>query len=351
MSVTKAHVAQRILAALGLDAHLTIDVAEDKDVASSTLSTHGIKRFVVSHYEELTGSAQCQLVQRGVNDTYLISSSDRRYSLKVYRLHWLAPEQIIEELHCIGHLAKQGVLIAAAIARRDRSLITQIPTPEGTRYAVLHSWIPGALPSFNDETQSTLVGRYLAQLHAAGDQLRMSPSRSRLEMADIFDRPLTHIRSQIENQPSQVARLDAVVERLTHSVRQASAELQDWGFCHGDAANVNLRIDRDRVYFFDFEVCGPGWRLYDLATYIWSAYYVGRVRTFRWEPIVESYFLERPKFAASAKFLPLFVVLRYFWHAAQIIRLTPYVGVNAVSNRFFDDLLTFCERLDQDLIK
>lgn len=350
MAVTRSYIAQKILAAFGVDALHLADVPQDKHISSSTLSIHGINRFVVPHYETLSGSTHCKLVHRGVNDTYLISSAERSYSLKVYSLNWRSFESIADELGCIERLDASGISVATPIARRDGATITRIPTPEGLRYAVLFHWIAGVLPSFADEAHSAQVGRDLARLHAAGDNLRLSQIRPRLDMTDLFERPVARIRSQIESEPAQVVRFDALVKRLANQVRQAAVELPDWGFCHGDAAHINLRVHGHRVYFFDFEWCGPGWRIYDLATYIWSAHYVAHVRNFRWRALLQGYLQERPHCAASAEFIPLFVVLRHFWFASQCIGLAPHVGANIVGDRFFENLLTFCEDFDLDRV-
>ena len=42
-----------------------------------------------------------------------------------------------------------------------------------------------------------------------------------------------------------------------------------YGYCHGDAGANNAHIaDDGQVTLFDFDFCGPGWRAYDVATFI-----------------------------------------------------------------------------------
>jgi Ser/Thr protein kinase RdoA (MazF antagonist) len=345
MSVSRHYITQKILAAFGIDP-LPI-AARNENVSSSTLSTQGIDRFVVPHYEVLNGATHSKLVHRGVNDTYSIASAGGLYSLKVYQVNWRSRESIADELRCMEQLDAGGIPTAPAIPRRDGDTITTIPTPEGLRHAVLARWIPGVAPSCKDATHSARVGRSLARLHTVSDRMQVGRTRSsQLDMTSLFERPVTVIRSHVAHDPAQASRIDALVQRLRHRVRRAEPELTDWGFCHGDAANVNLRVDGEHVHFFDFEWCNPGWRAYDLATYIWSAYHVSHVRNFRWQPLLDSYLAERPQSVASVGFIPLFVVLRHLWYASQRIGLASHLGANTVSNDFCADVLTFCEEFD-----
>lgn len=43
----------------------------------------------------------------------------------------------------------------------------------------------------------------------------------------------------------------------------------DWGICHGDLqGNFNTNFCEDNTYtHFDFDLCGYGWRAYDLAAF------------------------------------------------------------------------------------
>lgn len=347
MSVTRSYIAQKIFNALGVDILSTRDVAQDEDISSSTLSAHGVRRFVVPHYDTLGDDTHCTLVHCRVNDTYLISSAGRKYSLKVYRARWRSLESISNEVSCIQHLRARDIPVAAPMSRRDGDIITRIPTPEGVRYAVLFEWVQGMVPSFDDESHSAHIGHQLARLHTASDQMPADCIPRCLDMAALFDRPAARIRAHMESRRPQIARFDSLVESLSHRVRQAAGKMTDWGFCHGDVAHVNLSVDDHHVHFFDFEWCGSGWRTYDFATYIWSAHHFGNARDFRWEPLVNSYLEERPQFAACIQFIPLFVILRHFWHASEMIGLAPQLGTNVLGSKFAENFTTFCEEFDR----
>jgi Ser/Thr protein kinase RdoA (MazF antagonist) len=46
-------------------------------------------------------------------------------------------------------------------------------------------------------------------------------------------------------------------------------ELPGYGFCHGDTGSANAHITADgRLTLFDFDMCGAGWRAYDIATFL-----------------------------------------------------------------------------------
>lgn len=346
MSISRISIAQRVLAVFGATTLHAAGVPNDQNVLSSTLSSQGIQRLVVPHYKALSDGTHSKLVHRGVNDTYLISSAACRYSLKVYQVNWRSRESIMNELLCIEQLAAHGVSVAAPIPRSDGRTITTIPMPEGLRHAVLFQWVGGVLPSFEDETHSKQVGHHLGRLHTVSDRIRVGRTQSQLGLKHLFQCSVIPIRRHLENKPFQAARFDSLVKQVTGHVRLAATEPADWGFCHGDAAHVNLRVDGEGVHFFDFEWCGPGWRVYDLATYVWSAQYVAHIRNFCWKTLVDSYLEERPQCATSIKFMPLFVVLRHFWHASQLIGLAPRLGTAIISNDFFESFLERCEEIE-----
>jgi Ser/Thr protein kinase RdoA (MazF antagonist) len=312
-------------------------------ISSSTLSCHGIDQLVVPHYDELDAHAECALFKRGLNDTYMLRAGKQRFALKVYRLQWRSHKAITEELACVEHLAAKDVPVATPVRRRDGELITQLPTPEGRRSAVMFRWIDGALPDYAAATHSTGVGRHLAALHAASDGLRLGRERPPMDVSSLFERPCAAIRTRVERVPRLRARLDAVAAQVASRLQHAHEELDDWGPCHGDYIAYNLRIADGRVWSFDYDWCGPGWRLYDVASYVWAARYLGRVREFSAQALLDAYSKVRPRAAGRDADLGLFVVLRHFWYAAQCIALAPYVGASILRDGFFDEFVEFCE--------
>ena len=315
-------------------------------VLYSTFSSEAIKQLVLSHYN-LDDSVESTLFSRGLNDTYLVSVQDRQFALRLYRSRWRTREAVVGEVAALLHLGSKGVPVATPVARSDGELVTDINAPEGTRWAVLFNWVEGGEPAYRNETHARLYGRLAAQLHVAGDDLPSSAARSPLDLNYLLERPLESLRPALKSRPLIAARFEAIVDRVRTRMENAKEQLWDWGFCHGDLHCGNAHIDGQQLSLYDFDCCGPGWRLYDLATYRWAA----RLRQFEggaWKPFIEAYLEVRPAAASTLKLVPLFVILRHIWLQGYHFWNSPEDGISFQSDGNFDYLVAFCEHIESE---
>ena len=94
------------------------------------------------------------------------------------------------------------------------------------------------------------------------------------------------------------------------------------GICHGDAQGGNAHLAPDgTLTFFDFDVCGLGWRAYDIAVFCWGAA-VGKVRL-GWEAktvdrlraaYLRGYEAVRPLRPPEYEAIDALVLLRQYWY-------------------------------------
>jgi len=143
--------------------------------------------------------------------------------------------------------------------------------------------------------------------------------------------------------PGLTARLDSIVDRIATQLRCRRDQLRDWGFCHGDFTDGNMRLDKQTLSIFDFDWCGSGWHVFDVATFRWMARLVG-AEACSWEPFRKGYLQVRPDAADSLELTSLFVVLRHFWHTATCLQMANYLGAGALTDEFFEDFVEFCEQ-------
>jgi Ser/Thr protein kinase RdoA (MazF antagonist) len=280
-----------------------------------------------------------------VSDTYLLSAPDNRYALRIYRSTWRTREAILEELAVLEHLNNKGVAVAMPIPRRDGELITAIHAPEGLRHAVLFHWAGGRAPKYTDPAHAREYGRLLGKLHVAGDDLTLSSLRPCMDADWVLERPLERIRTRLRNMPTVAADLDALSARTRDRLNRASNRLCDWGLCHGDVWTNNARIDGNRLVMLDFDFCGPGWRLFDLASYRWHARLMG-VEEAAWKPFIEGYLQVRPAGADSLGFIRLFMILRHLWTTAHFINRGPETGALFLPDEDLEKMVPFCEAIE-----
>jgi Ser/Thr protein kinase RdoA (MazF antagonist) len=168
-----------------------------------------------------------------------------------------------------------------------------------------------------------------------------------LDLRHLLETPVARLRPPLASQPELLGRFDALVERVATRFEGLRSRLWDWGFCHGDLHAGNALVDGERLALFDFDCCGPGWRLYDLATYRWAAR-LRRVDAQAWSPFIEAYLAMRPKAADSIEHVPLFIVLRQIWLQGYYASNAPEGGVSYQSDGYFEGLVSFLEKLESE---
>jgi hypothetical protein len=78
-------------------------------------------------------SRSCQIYKRGLNDTYLVTTEQEKYILRVYRCGWRTKEEIDFEQNCWRFCMNKG------IRQLDAAAIASIPI----FVKVAHIWVMG----------------------------------------------------------------------------------------------------------------------------------------------------------------------------------------------------------------
>ena len=277
-------------------------------VTHSILSAAALMSEVLPNYA-IGEPIECKLLDRSLNDTYLVRTAEDRYILRAYRARWRSPPAIGYELDALLHLARKGLPVAAPIARRDGSFIQTLRAPEGGRQVVLFTYANGEGLD-HDEGQSQLYGRAVAAIHATTEDFQSAHSRFELNLAHLIDQPLAAIRPFLEHRPDDWAYLQGLAERVRRRLERFQRERLDFGFCHGDFHGGNAHIDTaNTITFFDFDCCGMGWRAYDIAVFRWAA---GREDA-QWQAFLRGYRERRDLHVRDLAAVPWFVAARHIW--------------------------------------
>lgn len=231
-----------------------------------------ISRVVATEYDVGT-PGRCRLIYAGHNDTYEVVAGDRRYAFRVQSEKWWkhGESDARFELDLLTHLHRSDVPVAYPIARRDGDLLGVIRAPDADRFYSLFSWAPGGTVDDRDLTSehTYLVGRTMAAIHKAADKFQTTHSRYRLDEQTLLDRSLNELAEQIAAAaPDDVATIERYAADIRDRLRDFDPGPTGWGIVHGDVYWANLHFDEHRnITIFDFDLCGYGWRAYDLAYY------------------------------------------------------------------------------------
>ena len=294
----------------------------------------------VAHTYPIGISVSCRLLQTSLNDTYLLTSREDRYIVRVYGAHWRTPSEIAYELELLAHLVAKGVSVSVPIAGYDGALSRPLAAPEGTRHLVLFTYAPGTPLALDAEKPSYLAGRLLAAIHAASDHFVSRHVRFRCDLEYLIDTPLAAIRPFLAHRPADWISLEGLVGRLRARLAQAADTGLDWGVCHGDLNGGNIHLAEDgTLTVFDFDFCGPGWRVYDIAAAQWVAR--GDNKSGIRDAFLKGYTERRRLAVADLAVVPLFHAIRHLWVLGLRAAKAADTGTLSVSGCYLDFELTY----------
>ena len=267
---------------------------------------------------------QPQLIKYRENAVFkVVLPEGRAAALRLHRPGYHSRHALASELAWMADLRRSGVSVPEPIPTPDGALLVCLETGQAElQYADLIGWIEGEPLGASGQplrrTRAELsalfdkVGREMARLHDAA---------GRFSAPVDFVRPAWNAEGLLGEEPfwgrfwdcpglehedrDFLARLRA---RL-HGELAAIAPSLDHGLIHADLVRENILVDDERVTFIDFDDCGFGFRLFDLATALLRNRGEPDYPTIR-QSLLEGYLGVRPLMRAEFQHLPLFLLLR-----------------------------------------
>jgi Ser/Thr protein kinase RdoA (MazF antagonist) len=239
------------------------------------------------------GPCRIKLVQHAENTTYLVDTDADRYVLRIHRPPLRTMRTVDSELRWLEALSAQTDL---AIPRpgATRSGELEVPAsssgvPDG-RICVLFGWLPGRFLDAQLRPGHLRQAGVLAarlQEHARGwakpadfrrpRQGLITEAARAAESYGVSEREARTAPTVAGDSERACAELAAVVgEEATRPVRQLCAAINDhraelgtgpdvYGLQHGDLHQENYLFKDGRIGVIDFDDCGFGWYIDDLA--------------------------------------------------------------------------------------
>jgi Ser/Thr protein kinase RdoA (MazF antagonist) len=292
-------------------------------VTHSVLAAEALVREVLPAYD--IGSVRdCRLHLRHLSDTYFVDTrepggrggrSGTRYVLRVYRTGWRSDAAIRYELDVLNHLAAAGLSVSTPIVPRDGDPLRIVHAPEGRRQLVLFTFARGSEEASSD-AHARLYGRAVAATHDATDGFTSPHARHSIDLDELLEAPLRALRPILAARPKERRHVLRLAGRLREAAAALPLERLETGFCHGDFHGGNACIDGDTITFFDFDLCGPGWRAYDVAVFRWGltgGWLEEAKAEARWAAFQEGYAERRRLAPLDLAAIPFFVLVRQLW--------------------------------------
>jgi Ser/Thr protein kinase RdoA (MazF antagonist) len=270
--------------------------------------------------------AEPTLIKYRENAIFKVEREDGAvFALRIHRYGYHSDAALTSELAWMSALASSGVAMPTIMRNHAGDMLTfaqSASIPERRQIDML-SWLDG-LPLAVLEQGGTLsseqrcahyrkVGALLATLHDQAATWRRPPD---------FSRPNWFTDALVGENPNwgrfwELKKLTsgerALVTRARDSAAAALASLpqtaQNSGLIHADLLADNVIIDGTQVRPIDFDDCGFGWHLFDLATAIYftrdDADHDGLK-----DALISGYRAVRPLTDGDLAALPLFLLLR-----------------------------------------
>ena len=320
-------------------------------IQRSILSAKALRSYVEQEYD-LGQTMDCNLINTSLNDTYALRTyENKRYILRVYRTGTRSLTNVMYEIEVLRHLDKKKVPVAAALRRKDNDYVGIIEAPEGQRYVCLFKHAPGKEPTYEDEGQAIQYGMAEASVHAATDDFMSKEDRPILGIENLIDTPLRSIQPLLAHRSQDWDYLLELACRIRDKLAALPLSSLDYGFCHGDLHGWNANFDADgTVTFYDFDSSGPGWRAYDLATFLWAAM-LRRKEDERWPLFVQGYKERREIHEVDWRAVPFFIGVRHFWYMGYHADESRDLAFGWLNDEYYNREIGFIRLWDSKVLK
>lgn len=252
-------------------------------------------------------------------------------ALRLHRPAYHSQAALASELAFMANLRDRGLAVPQPIPAANGALL--VAFGDGPYHADLIGWIEGEplgetgvpLSAEGRDLPAIFraIGREMALLHGAADAFRQPVG---------FERPAWDAAGLLGETPfwgrfwdcaalpaEDRTYLTALREMLSARLASVASRL-DYGLIHADIVRENIFVRKGAVAFIDFDDCGFGFRLFDLATTLLRNRREPSYPALR-EALLEGYAAIRPQAEEDFAHLPLFLLLRALtyigWAAAR----------------------------------
>lgn len=284
-------------------------------VDSSTVSK------IVQKYYDIDGPVTARLLSVGINDIYLVVTDNKKYVLRLSRADkylTMTPSEFQFELEWLEFLNLNDIPVSYPIRRMDNQLYGLIEAPEGPRFFTLFSYAEGST-DMNVE-QAYLLGNVLARLHLVSNKFNTSLNRSHLDVEDLITISKQRVKEFFAGKNETLCvYLDKFAAHLKAEISEIDIDILDYGIIGGDIHGYNQHMTKDnQITLFDFEFCAYGYRVYDIATFLWSR---GSSDIQLWNSFLDGYQSIRTLSDTEMKAIEIFVKIRHLWWMGMRVSL------------------------------
>jgi Ser/Thr protein kinase RdoA (MazF antagonist) len=258
----------------------------------------------------------------GVNDFYRIEGTPEPLVLRVSPANRWSREEVAAELALLRQLESAGVAVGCPRSWANGDDLITIHAPEGERPAAMFRLVKGPLLT-DTEADAADLGAALARLHLAGEP-RLLQRRLVYDSAELVARPLDVIAEHFGHLRAEMKALEAFASAAIPRLDRFGADTS-LGVVHGDVQLRNaIRSSTAQVALIDFDECGRGWAVDDMAIFLMLAR--GRDQPHLAAAFLHGYEAVRTLSEAERDIADVLVRVRAIWAAGWQLRMHKGLG-------------------------
>ncbi len=219
------------------------------------------------------------LLQVSENITYLIKnrSSAEKYIMRISRPGYHTIEELYAELEWLSEIKKYTpIIVADPIKGLDGDEVQLISEKEGgkTYISMMFEFLEGSAPDESDEnnlvSEFRQLGETTAYLHRQAKMWNGAGKLNRFSWdfdSMIGDGPRWGSwRDAADLTPEYADILEKAVAVIKKRLEKYGRNSETFGLIHADLRLANLLVEDKTIKVIDFDDCGFGWFMHDLAS-------------------------------------------------------------------------------------
>lgn len=217
----------------------------------------------------------------GSNAVFQVSAAERDYVLRIHPPGRATVPSLRSELVWLREIRRRSELLAPyPLPTASNQLLAaisadELPAAGAELYCVLFEQIDGTSKGAKDlNSEDTFqIGHYLGRLHRDAQFVPSADfERPRLDSEGLFGEisPYTSANESLDVYAGHRDIYAEVADRVRNALAGLKSESGSFGLIHADLLAKNVLFRNDSVAALDFEFCGWGYFLYDLAPLLWQ---------------------------------------------------------------------------------
>ena len=245
----------------------------------------------------------------------VVSSYRDPFILQMYDPSRAGEDMLWSMLVWLRALADEGLVVPEPVRSADGTLLVPVSTETGQRLCTLSSRVPGEQRRRRNLRPENLrsVGRQTARIHAQAERFAPPKGFNRLtwgwEWVFGNEASLWRTGGSVYSE-AEMKVLEAAAELAGEDLEDLGTGGEVFGLIHRDLTLSNLLFHDEGVHIIDFDRCGWGYYLFDLAVTLQALGPDNRRGSALRSALIEGYRNERDLPDDYRRYLATFVIMR-----------------------------------------